>query len=355
MEEFLISMDNSILKWVLSEVPDFPYTPDFWTKVVDVTTSPLSGWQSPTYNKILGHKLPADLDINKTTVLGGICSIYTAETECIRNKELTFKDIDDFERWIYSWYPRIDQIHDTVGIPPKLCKKIIYVCEDSLFAKRLAMHTGLHKDQLQRILKEVHVKQGHPVLCNWLKSFGYSGNIEVVYTSDLEKELRVGVKFWERLLGFHFQNRYQEFAKVELMHTAIWLDILGIKNFGVIYEPINHMSQPNNLKDWAINHKFGVGFNHNLGVIGYLPLWNANGLSRVLPLEQVPHYGNVDTYSISTDDLPWHVVNFLFANKEVLAANPTAISKEKAMYLIKSILNQCYSVYDTRENKNEKS
>lgn len=121
-ERILTAMDNSILNWVLSEVPNFPYLHDSWTKVVDATNSPIPEWKSPTYNKILGHKLPANLDINKTTVLGGICSIFTAETRRIRNKELAFKDIDDFEKWIYSWYPRMDQIHGTIGIPPKLCK-----------------------------------------------------------------------------------------------------------------------------------------------------------------------------------------------------------------------------------------
>lgn len=365
-------MDNSIIEWVFSKEPNFPFTPDSWTKVIDATTIFLPEWKSPTYNKMLGHKLPANLDINKTTILGGICSIFTAETEQMRKKELIFKDINGFEKWIYSWYPRIDQIHDTVGIPPKLCSKIIYVCEDSLFAKRISVHTGLPKDELQQILKEVHTKQGHPVLCNWLKSFGYSGSIEVVYTSDLQKELKTGVRIWERISGVSFKNKYQEFACVKLMYTAIWLDILGVKDFGVIYEPANHMYQlgikelgvicgsvdhmyqAHGLKDWFANNKFGVGFNHNLGIIGYLPFWTAKGISRFLPLEQLPHYGNFNTYSISMDNLPWYVINMLFTNKEVLSKSPKLICADNAKYLIKSIFNKYYHLNKDGENKNEK-
>lgn len=336
-------MDKFLLKWIFSAFPNFPLEYNSWTKVIDAENTFLPEWNSPSYNKVLGHKLPSNLDLGKTTIIGGICSIFTAEAELIRNKELVFENIEDFEKWIYSWYPRIDQIHDVVGIPPKLCRKIIYVCEDSLFAQRIYLHTKLPREQLQKVLKEVHIKQGHPVLCNWLKHFGYNGLVEVVYTSDLDKELNVGVKFWERLLGGHFQNKYQ--ACAELMYTAIWLDILKIKNVGVIYEPANHMyyTQPKFFENWAINNKMGVGFNHNLGIISYFPFWSASGLSRLLPLEKMPHYGNYKTYHVSDEDLPWYIVNLLFDNKEILAADPATISKDKIIFMINSILNKCYS------------
>lgn len=341
---------NNLLKWVYANDPDFPFKPHTWTRVVEPSTHVPQFWSGPTRHKILGLQLPEHyghnlkLDPYKTTILGGICSIFTAESERIRKKELTFKNSSDFEKWIYFWYPRIDQIHDTVGIPPKFCPQVIYVCEDSIFAERLAKHTGLDKEALQVILKRVHIDQGHRIVCNWLKSFGYQGNVEVVYTSEIAKEIELGLALWERMLGFPFAKFERNTAKVKLMYTGIWADILGVRGSAIIYEPASHMYLETfaNLSHWTRTQQYGTNINHDVGIIGYLPFWLSQGFSRTMPYEQLPNYSNYKNYEILPEDLHWYAVNLFFSGKEIVQKGPNALSDAILYDLIKKKLNKYY-------------
>lgn len=341
---------NKLLTWAFAQNQQFPLAPETWTKATDVATLVPSFWNGPTAGKIIGLKFPENfgpglkLDPNKATILGGICSIYTGDMEQIRKKELTFKNETGFLDWMLSWYPRIDQVHNTVGIPPKNCSEIAYVCEDSLFGRRLAKYTGLNEISLSRIIKDVHEKQGHRIVCNWLESFGYRGTVNVIYTSDIEKEMEIGLRFWERSLGFTFTSRERDGAKVKMMYTGIWLDILGITGPAVIYEPADHMYLENFfcLKNWFQENNYGSGINKNLGIAGFLPFWLSSGLSRTLPCGNLDNYEKSSQKEIPNIELAWHVTNLLFTKKEVLANGPHVLDNETARTLIKHQIEQCY-------------
>ncbi len=341
---------NKLLTWAFAQNQQFPFTPETWTKATDVATLVPTFWNGPTASKIIGFKFPENfgpglkLDPNKTTILGGICSIYTGDMERIRKKDLVFKNETDFHDWMLCWYPRIDQIHNTIGIPPKNCSEIMYVCEDSLFGRKLAKHTGLDETTLALIIKNLHEKQGHRVLCNWLESFGYKGKISVVYTSDIEKEMEIGLRFWERSLGFTFPARERDGAKVKMMYTGIWLDILGIKESAIIYEPADHMYLENYycLKNWFRENNYGKGMNRNVGIAGFLPFWLSAGLSRTLEHNEINNFGKNLSQEIENKDLAWYVTNLLFTKKEVVVNGPDVLNNETARMLIKHQLEYCY-------------
>ena len=97
------------------------------------------------------------------------------------------------------------------------------VCEDSVWARRIAKWTGFDANEIQAILRSVHSQRGHGKLRNWLNLMGYEGApVQVVYTSDLERELEVGLCILERLLNTRFQSQRRDMAKVALMYTSIW-------------------------------------------------------------------------------------------------------------------------------------
>jgi hypothetical protein len=339
---------NNMLKWALSQINNFQYSPENWTKVNGATSIVPDFWSGPTSNKIIGLKFPEnfgpklEFDPNKTTVLGGICSLYPAHLSVINETSLqTWRTVVGFEEWLRLWYPRIDQIHNTVGIPSNMCKKIIYICEDSLFARRIYKSTSLKIDEIQQALKSVHNDLGHRAICNWIRSFGYKGEIEVMYTSDIEKELELGLRFWERDLGFSFNNKERDGAKVKLMYTGIWLDILGINDSAIIYEPADHMYLDgfSKLKPWFDKNNYGTGINKNLGIIGFLPFWSQQGMTRSLASGWIPGRDELNFFDF---DKYWHVVNFLFSDKKVIHGGPTIIKEEEIIDFVKFLYDKCY-------------
>ncbi len=224
---------------------------------------------------IIGHQFRKEgFDPNCTTVVGGICSLFTGESESIRKREITFGSCEDFRTWIYSWYPRIDQIFNTVGVPPKAVRKITYVVEDSIFARRVSKWTSLPAEELKCIFHEVHKEKGVELVKKHLQSFGWKGEVTPIYTSEIEKEHSVALKIWERMMGKKCQPNDRDIALIALMYTGLWADVLGLSNQSVIYEPEDHMSftenVPGYIQAWFQKNTYGEeGINKNVGIIGY--------------------------------------------------------------------------------------
>ncbi len=343
---------SNLTNWALKQVDDYIYHPSKWTRVTTFDKTIPTFWNGGTSNKILGLKIPSnygygmDLDPHKTTILGGMCLIATSEMKKIYNGSLRFATIEDFHNWYKSWYPRIDQIHDAVGIPPKCSSSVVYVSEDSIFSRKLAKYTGLNKDLILDVLHNVHKEQGHPVLCNYLECNGFKGDVRLVFTSEIEKELSTALRIWERLLNFNFPNPDVDAAKIELMYTGLWLDILEIKGPAIIYEPANKMYIKSWLKlnDWFTTHDFGSNINRNLGIIGYLPFTTSKGDLNILDIEDVPNFYNYKEHKISENDKMWYATNLLFSKKNVYNGNPEEIPPEKIEQLIKYDLNQYFTI-----------
>lgn len=341
---------NEMLRWSLANATSVDFHPSKWTRVLNNHNCIPKFWNGHTANKILGVKLPEhfghsmSMDPSNTTLLGGMCLLNTAEMKKISKKEISFHSTDEFAKWYSSWYPRIDQIHDTIGIPPKFCRNIIYTSEDSFFANRLSQYTNLNREDIQAVLKDVHKNQGHAVLKKYLESFGYRGDISVIYTSEIETELRIVLKIWERLLNSRFRTCDRDFAKVEIMYTGFWLDILGIEA-AVIYEPANKMILKGWLKlqKWVEEQQYGVNINHNLGIIGYLPFLTNHGDGARLSYDTVPNYQNFRHYTITPENCLWYAVNLLFAKKKVIEDGPVILTTDRINELISSDLRQYYS------------
>lgn len=341
---------TALMNWVSSQAQSLQFVPQALTRVPVAEINLPDFWKSPSINKLLTANFPVDfgpklpLDPNLTTVLGGMCLLNAIDMKRISRKEITFASAHDFEDWYSNWYPRIDQIHDAVGIPPNTCHNVIYTVEDSFFADRLSSYTGLDKNDLQSVLQNIHGKQGHPVLKRYLKCLGYKGKISVKYTSEVEAELELALRIWERLLGMTFRTCDRNFAKVELMYTGFWLDILGLKSSAIIYEAASKMILKGWLKlnDWFTVQEYGKGVNQNLGIAGYLPFITPNGDSSVIRCDEVPNYSNFETFNISENDIPWYVVNLLFMKKSVVDNGPLSMTNGKALELIRSDLLQYY-------------
>jgi len=261
----------------------------------------------PTGKKVLVIRNGGEhLDPNRFTWIGGICSLFTADSDQIRKKKLTFKTEESFREWIMSWYPRVDQVHDCVGIPPRSCKRVVYIVEDSIWAKRVAKWTGLNGEKIAQIFQEVHQTQGAPVIQRWLHNYGFRGQVDVVYSSSVERELELALRIWERQTGKNIRPADRDFAKVELMYTPLWLDILGIDR-GCICEPIHHMDVPPHLSGFA-----KVFDRSHLYQMGFLPFWCSAGPTRLLPLDEVTNHSNWKNFQ--ADD--WSRVNFAFTTPD---------------------------------------
>lgn len=342
---------TGLINWINQQEPSLQFLPTALTRLsLQTELSVPIFWKSPSANKLLAAKFPSNygtnlpLDPNLTTVLGGMCLLNAIDMKRIARKETTFESVTDFKRWFSAWYPRIDQIHDTVGIPPNICRNIIYVSEDSFFADRISSYTGLDRDSIRSVLHDVHEKQGHPILMKYLKCLGYKGKVSAVYTSEIETELNLALRIWERMLGTAFRTCDKNYAKVELMYTGLWLDILGIESSAMIYEAASKMILKGwlRLENWFKAQEYGTGLNQNLGIAGYLPFLTSNGDSSILRFEEVPNYNNFKTFVIPVHDITWYVVNLLFMKKSVLDNGPLSLPNEKAIELIRSDLLQYY-------------
>jgi len=289
------------------------------TKIESIFPAELPGrWaEKGSGSTALSWEIPAGLNMAQTTVLGGICSIFTGDEAELRG--CRFQSAAEFEKWLRSWYPRIDQVHDCVGIPPCGAAQILYVCEDSLFARKLARWTKLPAEELAQILRQVHDDQGRPVIANWLAAGGFRGQVKVVYSSDLEQKLEVALRGWERTLGWSFRSSERDRAKVQLMYTPFWLDVLLLDSPALIFEPISHhgldWDWDSRLRRWEEANPYGrPGISEKLGVIGFMPFATSDGISRLLPREQVPNRGNWQDFRIPEGESWWYALNFFPAD-----------------------------------------
>lgn len=343
-------MKNKLTTWAMSQPSSDEFDPRNWGKAVESNIILPKLFSGPTSNKILGVKLNHfnnnGLDLNNTIILGGMCLLSRNDMKKIYRKEITFESLQNFETWFRSWYPRIDQIHDTVGVPPKSCKRIIYVVEDSFFSERLANQTGFDRLSIEKILRETHQFQGDKILKKWLSSFGYRDSLDVVYTSQIDRELNISLKIWERLLGFQFRSCDNEFAKVEMMYTGFWLDILGINTSAIIYEPGSKFVSKGwiHTKDWLNQNQYGYGVNKNLGIAGYIPFISSGKELGSVSYEEVPNILNYKNYIIPEEDLLWYVVNFLFPKKIICDNGPSIFDKGLIQATISNDLAQIYSI-----------
>ncbi|RIL11803.1 MAG: hypothetical protein DCC75_01665 [Proteobacteria bacterium] len=271
--------------------------------------------KSNTGAKILSADVPENLDPNTTVVLGGICSLFTGDGERVRKREEQFATPGQFENWMRLWYPRLDQIHNTVGIPPRSAKQVVYVCEDSIWARRIEKWTGLPQEDIAGILKELHQERGERILERWFKEGGYSGPVRVVYTSDIEPALCAAREIWQRLLGQPFDPRKTDQAAVNLMYTSLWLDVLGIKGKAAVYEDVCHGLEIQDfpqLRRWIAANPYGrPGINSDFGVIGFMPFCNGRGVTRGLPCDLVPNFSNWHTFRVADEDAFAYGINLL--------------------------------------------
>ncbi len=322
----MLVVNSSVLQqWIMQHDSIRMVLPP-WQKCEVLDHALPQSWNKGTASKVLGVSLVKDAVPEQYTVLGGMCSIFTAESEAIRLGQIRFSGGEEFLRWLRSWYPRLDQIHDTIGIPPRNAQRIVYVCEDSIFARRLAAQTGLKEDELLQILRTVHEQQGHPVLLNWIRQNGYHGSVQVVYTSDITREIDVALRIWQRLGRFKIPTRDKDMSMVKLMYTSLWLDILGIKK-GVIYEPAAHMfleDRLHYLRGWYRSQRAD-----DIGFIGYLPFWSSQGQTRMFGYDQVPNWGNWQQFQIPQGEESWYAANTLFTKKNIIHSGPEFVAAEE--------------------------
>lgn len=344
---------NELMSWISKQ----PVAEGFLRKNltrVPGTDEPIvpSYWQTATAGKISVLQFPEnfgpdkDLKPANSTALGGMCLINTPDMKAMSRKEIGFSTIKEFETWYRSWYPRIDQVHDAVGAPPNGGTKVLYVTEDSLFAQRIGAYTGLDKGNVQRVLHDVHESQGHPAVVKYLKGQGFKGEVKAVYTSEVEEGLEVALRMWERMMNKSpTQKGDRNFAKVELMYTGFWLDILKLQTPGVIFEAANKMVLKGYLKleEWFKANPYGTGVNSNLGIAGYVPFLTTRGEGADSSHSQVPNRGNHESFAIPDDDMPWYIANLLSAKKSVVENGPSAVPSDQAREMIKSDLAQIYS------------
>lgn len=268
-----------------------------------------SWFASDSGEKIVSWQGMENIDPSKAIVVGGICSLMPADRERIRSKEIIFSDLNDFEKWFRSFYPRLDQIHDCVGIPPKAVSEIVYVVEDSIWARRISEDSGgvLSVEGIERILREVHKERGEEIISRWLKLGGYRGPVRAVYSSEYEDKMDSYLRTLKRLTQEKIKPSEVDRMKVYMMYTGLWPDILGIDGHVVIYEPFHHFNEVRSfrlLKRWINDNPYGEsGDNSNVSALGFIPYGCSEGPTRQLGFESVPHFGNIDGYSVEERNL----------------------------------------------------
>ncbi|GEM_PF-6854182 len=249
--------------------------------------------------------------------IGGICCLFTGDGEQIRKGEKTFGSVPEFETWMRQWYPRIDQISGAVGIPPIGCKQLYYLCEDTLWGRRIegwTKQTGpcvLPAEEVAAVLHDVHETQGHPAIVRWHRRMGFRGNINVIYSSDIESELATIFRVYQR----HYTPRRREDrikpdevddVKVLLMgSTSALLDILGLKE-GTLAMPFSYFHDMSALPQNPFSRRGHF-------TLGFLPHWSDEGNTRIKPIDAVPHRGN---HSSIAPDVPWLAANHYFSSKK---------------------------------------
>jgi hypothetical protein len=261
-------------------------------------------------NVILGAAIPSGLKIESTVVLGTFCPLLPGDLLDLIRHRRDLSDIVKLERWMSSWFPRFDQIRETVGTPPPGAKRVVYVVEDSLWARRMSTFVDILPAEIAPLLKDLLSYRGAPAIERWLRDGGFKGTIEPVYTSNLERELETGLQAFETFTGIDCRGN-RDHAKSQLRYTGIWPKILGISGTAVVLEPADHGFESSGFKSWALTAPYGgPGVNSELGVIHTLPAASATGPSRELPASAVPNYGNWETFICSPKETLWTALNF---------------------------------------------
>ena len=202
--------------WILNELAQQGLTLNEYMVDNRETTETEARLFGPMHGKVLVDRVEREgFDPNTQVWLGGTCSLFTGDSDAIRTGQQTFASEDDFFTWLTGWYPRLDQVHDTLAIPPRACRKAIYVVEDSFFARRVAKFTGLSEAGLTQAFRTVHQEYGAGVVERWLQNYGWQGQVEVVYTSQLEDKLDLALTLWEADMGKHIRPAERDQMKVE--------------------------------------------------------------------------------------------------------------------------------------------
>lgn len=297
--------------WILDQLALQGLTLNEYLRDNRETTETEARLFGPMHDKVLVDRVEREgFDPNTQVWLGGTCSLFTGDSEAIRTGQRTFTSEDDFFNWLKSWYPRLDQVHDTVAIPPRACRKVIYVVEDSFFGRRVAKFTGLSEAGLTQAFRTVHHEYGAAVVERWLRNFGWRGEVQVVYTSQLEAELELGLRVWEADMGKRVRPAERDQMKVELMYTPIWLRILGLTQ-GVVAEPFHHGT--------LIKHRFVT---NGISFYGFTPFWSGRGTTRFMPYTDVTHRGNWCNFQAEPG---WSAVNLAFAAPDPLGFSPDSL------------------------------
>ncbi len=345
-------MENKIINWFLENMSN--------PSVIDISSCSRIGipnikyeipnmFRSSFSNKLIGGYLPSGFgsgqyDLSKVTIVGGICLLTTADMKSIYQKHegYVFSDVKHFKEWYSSWYPRIDQLHDSVGFINNT-KEIVYIAEDIFFAKRISLYTGLNVRDISEVLREVHLSQGHPTLCRYLNNYGYRGKVRCIFISEIESELNIAFKAWSRFLNIQVKESDVDFTKVEIMYTNLWLDVLDISDFGLIYEPSTKLE----IRPWLDTSKelsknnIGNGFNRSLATLSYIPFLTSKGGMSTLSFHEVPNAGNFEEFDISKE-LSWYSMNILFMKGKLRDQGLTSFSEDELIKNIKDELNKIY-------------
>lgn len=268
---------------------------------------PVDAWLKTSISKkvIWSNEFADELDPNKTTVIGGICG---TKVSSLREMDaIGIKNIDQFRDWHLGWFPRIDQVHDAVGIPVKSCKKIVYIFEDTTHADRIInIRKDWHKLEVQEILKEAHLKDGHRVLGNWLKLHGFTGDLSFIFLSELEKEIKLGLRVASKL-GFESGDTTKRLRK--LMYTSIWPSVLGIDGDALVFEPIHYIKRHQSRYKTLLD---------KIGIISYIPYLSGSYELDQIPHKEIPNLSNFSNFLFEGNENFYSIINLLFAKKDLL-------------------------------------
>jgi hypothetical protein len=260
-------------------------------------------------NVIISAEIPREFNTDKAVVLGGVCSLFPGDVRelIVNRRELGTPGA--LEGWLRSWYPRFDQVRDTVGTPPAAAKRVVYVVEDSLWARRIGSIVDLPPSDIAPLLKDLHTSRGAPAIERWLREGGFKGTIEVVYTSILDRELEIGLKAFECFTGADCRDN-RDRAKIQLMYTGLWPRLLGISGQAVVFEPADHGFESSAFKEFGKGAPYGKpGANSEIGFIRTMPAASADGPSRDLPAALVPNLGNWESFRVSNREAFWTALN----------------------------------------------
>lgn len=257
----------------------------------------------------------SQLPENFTTVIGGLCSIFSGD--------LLSKDTNRQAAKVI----RLDQIVEAVGTLPG--KPSFIIIEDSFFENL----TGINRTQFQQQGKTAALR-----IEKWLRLINPNfTELYFAFTSNVQ--LDKGLK---DLVGYFATDiiKNPNFTKIAaapvlLMYSGFWPKLLNSLGFipssdVVCIEPINHFVDdrklPGNLTgaywdflDWLKDNPYGSqeSINANIGIAGFQESITVDGTqrrSRMLPFTQVPNTLNYQNWTIENlienlDQFPFPLKN----------------------------------------------